>query len=131
VRDRFGENQTQEILEENERMARERVLREQDEAYQASLELDRAKEEARRAIEVAKEKEEQLLQSQQRKEAEVMEARKTEASRRLPQEPPDVPGDAITRIRFRLPNGEFRTRRFHSCSPLQVNYENMHDFCST
>jgi len=102
-------------------MARERVLREQDEAYQASLEMDRAKEEARRAIEVAKEKEEQMIQSQQRKEALELEVRKAEANQRLPQEPPDIPGDTIARIRFRLPNGEFRTRRFHGNSPLQVS----------
>ncbi|CAB3362571.1 Hypothetical predicted protein [Cloeon dipterum] len=123
VRDRFLESQQQEIMEENERMARERVLREQDEAYQASLEIDRAKEEAKRAQEVAKEKEEQMLQSQQRQEAAKMEARKAEASLRLPLEPPDIPGDNIARIRFRMPSGEFRTRRFDAHSPLQVVFD--------
>ncbi|XP_059488258.1 FAS-associated factor 1 [Neocloeon triangulifer] len=121
VRDRFQENQTQEIMEENERMARERVLREQDEAYQASLEIDRAKEEAKKAQEVAKEREEQLLQSHQRQEAAKMEARKAEASKRLPKEPADA--DGVARIRFRLPSGEFRTRRFHGSSPLQVLFD--------
>jgi len=120
VRDRFSESQTQEILEENERLARERVLREQDEAYQASLEMDRAKEEAKRAIEVAKEREEQMLQSQQRLEAEQLEARKAAAGRRVPLEPPDTPGDdSVTRIRFRMPSGEFKSRRFHATSTLQ------------
>jgi len=42
------------IREEDEREARERVKREQDEAYEQSLQADRAKDEAKRATEQQK-----------------------------------------------------------------------------
>jgi hypothetical protein len=50
------------VKEEEERDARERVKREQDEAYEASLQADRAKDEAKRAIEKQKLSEEMKQQ---------------------------------------------------------------------
>lgn len=50
------------IREEDEREARERVKREQDEAYEESLIADRAKDEARRAVEQQKQTEEMKVQ---------------------------------------------------------------------
>ncbi|KAF4525991.1 hypothetical protein B566_EDAN000783, partial [Ephemera danica] len=120
VRERFAENQQQEIQEEEERNARETVKREQDEAYQQSLEIDRAKEEAKKAQEMAKVLEEQRVRSAQQEEAARSEARRQAASSRLPAEPDDIPGDSITRIRCRLPTGKFSSRRFLVTSKLQV-----------
>jgi len=45
--DTFGEQMKIEIREENERLAREDLLKEQQQAFQESLEADRAKEEAK------------------------------------------------------------------------------------
>lgn len=54
----FQSQQRADIREEEEREARELVKREQDEAYQASLAADRAKDESKRMIEQQKRLEE-------------------------------------------------------------------------
>jgi len=52
--DMFQQQRIGDVREEEEREARERVKREQDEAYELSLQADRAKDEAKRAMEQEK-----------------------------------------------------------------------------
>lgn len=117
--DVFTEQQRQEVKEEEERTVREMIKIEQDQAYQASLEIDRAKEEA---------KQQQILfetQEKKRIENERLEAEaKKEAERQLLESRlPDEPGETspgITKIRFRLPMGDCLERRFLVTNKLQV-----------
>ncbi|KAJ8924534.1 hypothetical protein NQ315_007332 [Exocentrus adspersus] len=116
----FTEHQRVEIKEEHERAERELVKLEQDMAYRESLAADRAKEEAKRIQEQAetearKRRENEKAETEAKKEA----FRKTvEAS--LPPEPPLGHGDDITKIRVRLPKGEYIERRFQANAPLKV-----------
>jgi len=64
----FQSQQRADIREEEERDARERVKREQDEAYQLSLSADRAKDELKR-----KKEQEQKMEEQAKKDAEEKE----------------------------------------------------------
>ena len=54
----FRVQQAQDIRDEQEREARELVKREQDAAYEASLNADRAKDQAKKALEMQKQREE-------------------------------------------------------------------------
>ena len=54
----FRVQQAQDIRDEQEREARELVKREQDAAYEASLNADRAKDQAKKALELQKQREE-------------------------------------------------------------------------
>lgn len=47
-------------------------------------------------------------------------ANRLEVESRLPREPNEDCGDTVTKIRVRLPKGEFIERRFYSKEPLQV-----------
>jgi FAS-associated factor 2 len=145
----FSEQQRVEIAEEEERSARETVKREQDEAYQLSLEADRyvvtfeadsfayivfsfvicrAKEELKRQGEAVKQRQEEEQRVKQEQEKRLIEftqqqkeMRRQEVLKRLPAEPPaDQPAGSITCIRFRLPEGKTSTRRFLADEPLQV-----------
>uniref|UniRef100_A0A0P5N633 FAS-associated factor n=1 Tax=Daphnia magna TaxID=35525 RepID=A0A0P5N633_9CRUS len=124
----FSEQQRVEIAEEDERSARETVKREQDEAYQLSLEADRAKEELKRQGEAVKQRqeEEQRVKEEQEKRLieftqQQKEMRRQEVLKRLPAEPSaDQSAGNITCIRFRLPEGKTSTRRFRADEPLQV-----------
>lgn len=143
----FSEQQRVEIAEEEERSARETVKREQDEAYQLSLEADRyvghvhsvfltlhysfrcrAKEELKRQGEAVKQRqeEEQRVKEEQEKRfieftQQQKEMRRQDVLKRLPDEPSaDQPAGSITCIRFRLPEGKTATRRFRADEPLQV-----------
>lgn len=64
----FQSQQRSDIREEDEREAREKVKREQDEAYQLSLAADRAKDESKRMIEQQKKLEEQAKKEAEEKE---------------------------------------------------------------
>lgn len=117
--DVFMEQQRLETREEEERAARELVKREQDQAYQQSLEADRAKEEARRRQELlekqaTQERESRLLEQQQQREA-----HRLQVESQLPTEPQED-DENITKIRFRLPKGETIVRRFQCATPLKV-----------
>jgi FAS-associated factor 2 len=144
----FSEQQRVEIAEEEERSARETVKREQDEAYQLSLEADRyvfnsvnlihsptqffvtcrAKEELKRqgeAVKQRQEEEQRVKQEQEKRLIEITQQQKEmlrqEVLKRLPAEPPaDQPAGSTTCIRFRLPEGKTSTRRFLADEPLQV-----------
>ncbi|BES91746.1 Fas-associated factor [Nesidiocoris tenuis] len=113
--------QETEIREEDERVARDRIKTEQDQAFQQSLLADRAKEEAKR-----KQKEQETLEEQRKKENEEAEERRRQEERevvlaRLPSEPADGTPEVIT-LRFRNPTGIF-VRKFLPSHTLQVLFD--------
>ncbi|KAJ4448215.1 hypothetical protein ANN_10229 [Periplaneta americana] len=118
--DVFTEQQRMEIREEDERAARELVKREQDAAYQESLEADRAKEEAKRNQELMENREKERREIQRQEVESIKEAYRLEVKSQLPAEPQEGAGDSITKIRFRLPKGECLVRRFQVTAPLKV-----------
>lgn len=119
-RETYQEQLTVEIREEEERLARERVKMEQDEAYEESLIIDRAKEEARRQKELMIATERKRIESEQAEQDAEKERIRSEAERSLPPEPEDTKGLEITKIRVRQPTGEFLERRFLATDTLQT-----------
>uniref|UniRef100_A0A0A9WH59 FAS-associated factor 1 n=1 Tax=Lygus hesperus TaxID=30085 RepID=A0A0A9WH59_LYGHE len=114
--------QETEIREEDERVARDRIKTEQDQAFQQSLQADRAKEEAKR-----RQKEQETLEEQRKKESEEAEERKRQEERAavlasLPPEPADGTPDVIT-LRFRNPTGGTFVRKFLSSHSIQVIFD--------
>ncbi|CAL8103451.1 unnamed protein product [Orchesella dallaii] len=115
----FQSQQRADIREEEERDARERVKREQDEAYQLSLSADRAKDEAKRMIEQQKKMEEQA-----KKEAEEKEQReREEVARGLPEEPGNDCTESVCVLKCRLPGGKIVSRRFLHSSVIKVLFD--------
>jgi hypothetical protein len=98
--------------DEATRDEREKIKREQDAAYQASLEQDKAK----------RQKQEEEIEKEKEKERNL-EKRKQDARNNLPEEPQAGSTAAITRIRFRLPNGEFLQRQFFIANKLQALFD--------
>jgi hypothetical protein len=106
--------------EQDERIRdeRERIKREQDAAYQMSLELDKAKRQ-RQTEEYEKQKREaEMEQKHEKQRLEVFEKRRSDARARLPTEPSE--DEKITRIRFRMPSGEVLLRKFRTTEKLEV-----------
>lgn len=116
----FTDHQRVEIKEEQERAERELVKWEQDQAYRESLEADRAKEEAKRQQARAETEARQRLESEKAEEEAKKEAYRKEVEANLPPEPIQLQGENITKIRFRLPNGENIERRFFCSTTLKV-----------
>ncbi|XP_053287020.1 FAS-associated factor 1 [Pleuronectes platessa] len=115
----FTAQQQEDIKDEDEREAREMVKREQDEAYQLSLEADRKKREAQE-----REEAEQVRLEQMRKEEEdEKEAIRLSLEKTLPPEPVDESGEQISKLRIRTPSGEFLERRFLGSCRLQVLFD--------
>lgn len=115
----FAAQQQEDIRDEDEREARERVKREQDEAYRVSLEADRAKREAQER-EIA----EQVRQEQIRKEQEEeREAIRLSLEQSLPPEPREESSELVSKLRIRTPRGEFFERRFLAANGLQVVFD--------
>ncbi|XP_032884462.1 FAS-associated factor 1 [Amblyraja radiata] len=115
----FAAQQQEDIRDEDEREARERVKREQDEAYRVSLEADRAKREAQER-EIA----EQVRQEQIRKEQEEeREAIRLSLEQSLPPEPREESSELVSKLRIRTPRGEFFERRFLAANRLQVVFD--------
>ncbi len=114
--------------DESERDAREQIKRDQDAAYRASLELDKAKrqkqdEEQERIRRAAKEE-----QDEEQRKIKEREAKIKGAFDRLPVEPGnDVAVNLVSRIRFRLPNGEMLQRRFL----IKDKLENLVDYLTS
>jgi len=104
------------IREEDEREARERVKREQDEAYEASLTADRAKDEAKRAMEQQKMNEEMKLQ-QAAEEAKML---RSHIATTLPPEPDAACPEPMCSLKCRLPEGKLISRRFLQSTTLGV-----------
>lgn len=74
--DVFTMQQKVEIREEDERTAREMIMFEQDAAYRESLEMDRAKEEARKKQELIQNQEKERVQMEKMQEEAKKEVRK-------------------------------------------------------
>merc|ERR1711976_266513 len=103
--DQYQAQVSVEIREEEEREARNAVKREQDLAFEMSLQADREKEAAREKEEadrLAKEAEER---KQKEKADKIREARVRKLSARLPPEPKDekAEGRPVSQLRFRIP----------------------------
>lgn len=106
--------------DEQSRDEREKIKREQDAAYQESLEADKAKRQRQLEEEEKLKQEAQVEAQKERLELEEKLNRKKNAINKLPQEPDDkTPSSQVTRIRFRLPDGEFVQRRFFIDNKLQ------------
>jgi FAS-associated factor 2 len=112
----YRAQQVLDIREEEEREARERVIREQNEAYQESLRADMAKDEAKRAVEKQKELDEEERQAESRR-AEV-ERKRVLAT--LPAEPGPTCTEPICSVKCRLPTGKFVSRKFLQSAPLKI-----------
>ncbi|KAM3960359.1 fas associated factor casp [Aphomia sociella] len=117
--ERFATQRDEDARLERERDARQRVKREQDEAYQRSLEADRAKEEIKKQQELERNQELERVESERQLEEAKKEAARAAAAARVPAEP--CTGD-VARIRVRLPpphNDQFE-RRFLPHDTLQA-----------
>ncbi|XP_029474341.1 FAS-associated factor 1 isoform X1 [Rhinatrema bivittatum] len=118
----FTAQQQEDIKDEDEREAREKVKREQDEAYRLSLEADRAKVQMREAQE--REMAEQFRLEQIKKEQEEeREAIRLSLEQALPPEPKEENSQPVSKLRIRTPSGEFFERRFLASSNLQVVFD--------
>lgn len=117
--DAFAEQMKIEIREEYERLQRESLLKEQHQAYQESLEADRAKEEAKAQKEKMMATERQRQESERAENETRREAIRKEAENSLPKEPMAGSSD-VTKIRFRKPTGDFMERRFTVDTKLKV-----------
>lgn len=120
----WTEQQRLEMREEQERSEREMVKREQDEAYQESLEADRAKEAFRKEQKAQIEEERRRIDAEQQYAAAIKEAHRQSLESSLPPEPSGASGDGIAQIRFRLPKGQLLDRKFLRSETLQtlLNY---------
>ncbi|XP_078527431.1 FAS-associated factor 1 isoform X2 [Lissotriton helveticus] len=115
----FTSQQQEDIKDEDERDAREKVKKEQDEAYRVSLEADRAKREAQE-----REMAEQFRLKQVRKEQEEeREAIRLSLEQALPPEPKEESRKPVSKLRIRTPSGEFFERRFLGSCKLQVVFD--------
>lgn len=122
-------------IEEEERRHNRRLREEQDAAYQAALEADRARERQRQeeaerlereAVEAEKRRKEQeeALARVAREAAEreaALERRRQEKAMSLGMEPEKGPD--VTQVLVRFPNGERKERRFHSSAKVQSLYD--------
>ncbi|RZF45641.1 hypothetical protein LSTR_LSTR010592 [Laodelphax striatellus] len=117
--DVFSDQQRLEVQEEDERAAREMIKIEQDQAYQASLEIDQAKEEAKKQQIMMETQEKRRIEEEKQQEEARKEAERRLLESQLPDEP-DESCEGISKIRFRLPSGDFLERRFSILNSLQV-----------
>lgn len=115
----YSEHVHVEVREENERAAREAVKYEQDMAYQETLEADMAKEAAKKQKEIAVAAERQRVESEKVQEDARRESIRFEAEKALPPEPDSTITENITKIRIRIPSGEFLERKFYGDCILQ------------
>ncbi|GCC33758.1 FAS-associated factor 1 [Chiloscyllium punctatum] len=115
----FTAQQQEDIRDEDEREARERVKREQDEAYRVSLEADRAKREAQEREMAEQERQEQIKKEQE----EEREAIRLSLEQSLPPEPREESIELVSKLRIRTPRGEFFERRFLASNRLQVVFD--------
>lgn len=126
VSDVFHEQQRADILEEEEREAREMIRQEQDDAYKASLAADRAKAEAMKEeqekLDKLRQEQEQLKMIEDQKkqmEEERKLARQESAKTKIPEEPPEKTTEPVSKFRIRTPKGETLERRFLASEPVK------------
>ncbi|CAK1550719.1 unnamed protein product [Leptosia nina] len=117
--ERFAVQREEDAKVERERLARQRVKWEQDEAYQRSLEADRAKEEIKKQQEFERNQEIERAESERLMEEAKKEALRVGAASRVPAEPAADAAE-VSRIRVRLPppHNECLERRFHATDTL-------------
>ncbi|XP_033213036.1 FAS-associated factor 1 [Belonocnema kinseyi] len=115
--DVFQEQRQADIEFEEERQARERVKQEQDKAYQESLAVDRAKEEAKQMHEQMEKQKKEQAESERLAVEAKKEAHRQSVKSSLPPEPE---GNQVLKVRVRLPSGEVLERRFQPETPLQI-----------
>ncbi|CAF4808612.1 unnamed protein product [Pieris macdunnoughi] len=117
--ERFAVQREEDAKVERERLARQRVKWEQDEAYQMSLDADRAKEEVKKQLELERNQEIERAESERQMQEAHKEAQRLGAEARVPPEPEADAGD-VTRIRVRLPppHHECLERRFRAQDTL-------------
>ena len=120
--DAFDEQMKIEIREEYERLQRESLLKEQQQAYQESLDADRAKEEAKAQKEKMVATERRRQESERAETESRKEAIRKEAENSLPPEPQHGSLEQIAKIRFRKPTGDFMERRFTVDTKLKVSF---------
>lgn len=118
----FTRNMEVEAVEEDQRNARQQIKNEQDSAYEESLEMDRAKEEAKRQKIQEKTMREERAKKEKEKEDERRSAKVEVVRSSLPPEPPraDYDDRIIFTFKFRAPSGETFGRRFYSTDTLVV-----------
>ncbi|KAH8327222.1 hypothetical protein KR074_007524 [Drosophila pseudoananassae] len=116
--ERFEEQLQGEIRQDDERAARDQVKAEQDMAYEATLQADRAKDAAKRQREAAQAAERKRLESERAEEDARRESIRLIAQQSLPQEPAEQT-TGTAKIRVRKPSGEFLERRFLKSNSLQ------------
>jgi len=121
----FAETIQVEMGEALEREERERVRTEQEAAFQESLAIDRAKEEAKKdeekRVQQEIEREELMRLAEQKREAHEKELRtaiQKSIQDILPDEPAEDSPEPLSKIRVRKPDGEFLLRRFRASAPL-------------
>ncbi|XP_068447783.1 FAS-associated factor 1 [Clinocottus analis] len=115
----FTAQQQEDIKDEDEREARETVKREQDEAYQVSLEADRKK----REVQEREEAEQVRLERMKKEQEDEKEAIRLSLEQALPPEPDEDSAEQISKLRIRTPSGEFLERRFLGSCKIQVLFD--------
>lgn len=110
--DVFSHQQALDLKDEEDRAAREFIKVEQDRAYQASLAMDRAKDESKKQQELLEEQERERNRRQIEEEENLREAHRLELESHLPPEPEEGCTDSIIKIRYKLPDGGLIERRF-------------------
>ena len=111
----FDAQRAKDERDEKLRDERERIKREQDAAYQASLESDKVK----RQKQTEENEKQRRAEELERKRREEKENYQKECLKNLPEEPADDSTAKVSRIRFRLPNGETLQRKFLITSTLK------------
>ncbi|KAK3091347.1 hypothetical protein FSP39_019169 [Pinctada imbricata] len=115
----FQEQQKADIQDEEERDARERIRREQEEAFQESLAADKRKAEEQKRLqeeEIRKQKEEE---SKRQEEEQRKMAIQEVAATQIPDEPSESCKLPVSCLRFRMPDGTIKSRRFLASEPLK------------
>ncbi|KAI3703487.1 hypothetical protein L1987_73600 [Smallanthus sonchifolius] len=122
-------------LEAEERINNIRLREEQDAAYQAALEADRARERQRKEEEVRRAREAAEVERKQKEEEEARVKAAREATEReaalvklreekgLSLGPEPEKGPNVTQALVRLPNGERKGRRFYFTATVQSLYD--------
>jgi len=111
----FEQTKLVEIKNESERLERDLMKQEQDDAYNMSLAADRAKVEAEK---MRQDEENKKLRKAQLDE-DMKEAERVSCAEQLADEPP-AEANNTTNIRFRFPNGDRTQRRFYEHEKLNV-----------
>ena len=118
----FEEQRSTEVMEEDAREEREAMKAEQDAAYMASLEADRAKALARKQEEDTQRQERERQESARQQEEMIKEAVRASLETNIPEEPGPDCKEPVCRFRFRIPGGETINRSFLTTNLLRVSF---------